>query len=57
MLLCVRKLARFFILTHPAVCDDCHADNVRHLAVLKELGIVMVPPISKVLACGDRGVH
>lgn len=34
----------------------CDADNVRHLAALKELGVVVVPPTSKVLACGDKGV-
>lgn len=27
----------------------------RHLSALKEMGVVVVPPVSKILACGDNG--
>ncbi len=29
--------------------------TARHLSVLQELGVVVIPPISKQLACGDVG--
>ncbi|CAM9920252.1 unnamed protein product [Ascophyllum nodosum] len=33
-----------------------HPMTDRHLSILKELGVVVIPPASKLLACGDRGV-
>ncbi|CAM9175148.1 unnamed protein product [Scytosiphon promiscuus] len=33
-----------------------HPMTDRHLSTLKELDIVIVPPASKLLACGDTGV-
>ncbi|CAN0419932.1 unnamed protein product [Pylaiella littoralis] len=33
-----------------------HPMTERHLTSLKEMGVVVVPPASKVLACGDEGV-
>jgi len=32
-----------------------HPFTARHLDVLRELGIVVIPPISKSLACKDVG--
>ena len=36
-------------------CEPRCADT-RHLSILKELGVVVIPPASKLLACGDRGM-
>lgn len=34
---------------------SCLLPETRHLQALKELGVVVVPPVSKRLACGDTG--
>lgn len=31
--------------------------TAKHLSVLEQLGIESIPPISKLLACGDTGTH
>jgi phosphopantothenoylcysteine decarboxylase len=33
-----------------------HPFTPKHLSVLKELGIVVIDPIAKKLACGDIGI-
>jgi phosphopantothenoylcysteine synthetase/decarboxylase len=33
-----------------------HPLTERHLAVLQSMGVTVVPPVSKTLACGDIGI-
>ncbi|CAM9773720.1 unnamed protein product, partial [Discosporangium mesarthrocarpum] len=32
-----------------------HPATKRNLDILKEMGVIVVPPVSKRLACGDEG--